>query len=206
MAALQLASVRLTATHVVYLDTSALTSLVMVEAEKHGQPPAAPLERRRASDLTQFFKRAQSVGASVITTSLVLEEELARMRNVSREDGARAASKGKHGYRQLKQQDPKAAAAVDRQAWTNMVHTIHWSAAVLTAGFVKLDLPPIAGSGTTHFAGVLRTDHEALMQNCNEIDAMDALHIAVGSHMKATAFISFDRGWRSVPGIDVYYS
>lgn len=207
MPAEQLATVRLTAKHRVYLDTSALASLVFVEAAKHGQPQPPPLERKRASDLVAFFGRVRSVGASVVTTSLVLEEQAARVRNASRELAARRASGGKQNYSGLKGSDPKLAASLDEQAWKDMLHTVQWSANVLTQSVITVDLPG-AGTGATQasFADALRTDHELLMQNFRELDAMDALHIAIGAHLGVTGFISFDRGWRVVPGIYVYYS
>lgn len=185
-----------------YLDTSALIPLALHQLASAGGPAPPDEERRRADRIRRCIDRLVSAKASVVTTILAMEELAAKVRNDARNDQARA-----HGstWKDLKRSDPAKARELDEGCRDWMLKMMEHAARSTGDLGVSFELPVVLEGDASAAATRLRKVHREYLRRYVSLDAMDALHIAVGRMIGADCFVSFDAGWREVSDITVCY-
>jgi len=184
-----------------YLDTSAVMALLNVEANNQKvKIPGEELARGRL--VVDFTSRAKLVGALLTTSILAIEEIAAKYRGLIR--AARAKANGYATWKDFKTGNPPAAAIEDEVARKEMFLRLKWTTKKLGSTQVRLATPEVAAANIHSAAETMRCSHLKLLEDHPSLDAMDALHIVIGTDLGATRFVSFDRGWDVVPSITVY--
>jgi hypothetical protein len=201
MTVYRLASAAATAGERYYLDTSALYPLMHAEM-RAANLPADSDELRRAAALKGFLQRVRAVNGALRTSVLAFEEIGAKARSIVRSKGAEKTPYRK--WSDLKRADATAAAAVDADAQAHMLDVMRFAADGAGKEGVLLERSIVLPTDTTSAAEKLRKAHRKLLREYRSLDAMDALHIAVGLELAIRNFITFDVGWQGVPGINVY--
>ena len=197
-----------TSAHTFYLDTSVVLLLTFAEGVKHGHPQLSHDDRAKVAIVEAFLARAAKATSRVVTTCLAIEELAAKVRNVARAQGASEAGTT---WERLKRPTDKRSAGInkkladriDLQAQANMLSAMKWAGAVMTQHGIVVDTPAVEANKSQAFSEALCIDHEKLLAQYVGLDAMDALHVAVGMRMRASAFVTLDVGWRSVNEIAV---
>lgn len=185
-----------------YLDASVLLALAYRSAKSAGEL-APPQEVRRGDKAAAFIARVNGSGGMAITTVIALEEIAAKVRNALR----RAAwSKASYkSWSDFKQADPTTAHTADTHAHAVMIQMLAHTMNELGRVGAFVERREIPANETRKLAKDLRQAHLGFMKNYPSLDAMDALHIALGLEMGITSFLTFDQGWGIVPKISVFY-
>ena len=184
----------------IYLDTSAVLPLALVEGGRRGQPTPPPREQQRAALVTAFGARAAKAGCKLVTSILALEEIAARARNKARLQEQRTYS----SWDDFRRANASAAEDAEKRCQAHMLATLTWTIDVLHGAGVTVDFPSVLAAETENFAKKLRKAHLELLRAYASIDPMDALHIVFGLEGGAHGFVTFDGAWASVREIVVY--
>lgn len=177
-----------------YLDTSAVLPLALADA---GTLPAK--EQPRHSALTAFAAKARSAPARLVASVLAFEEIGAKTRNdVQRAVLARVDHRSWNDY----QRADAVEALRDRKIIQGMVlQMLEHTARALGSLGVVVEQPVDADASTAGHK--LRKAHREFLRLYENIDSMDALHIAFGAMLGCKHFITFDNGWAQVAEIEV---
>jgi predicted nucleic acid-binding protein len=184
-----------------YLDTSAVWVLASLEAKANGATIVAT-DETNGKRVESFLKRLVAARGEPRTTVLAMEELAAKVRNNSRSESARRAHCS--DWRQFKRADPTAADAADALAKTAMLDAMRFAATRLGKLAVLFETPAVHEAETFSAATSIRKEHRLLLDNYQGLDAMDALHIVMGSRLRIQHFVSLDRGWSDVNGLTIY--
>jgi len=182
-----------------YLDTSAMFSLGHLEAHRLKQG-GEPGEVKRARRVVAFVHRATASSAFVFTSVLAHQEIAALVRNRLRNAGAQK-QRGCQ-WKQLKLIDPTEADKIDVGAQAAALQMLSHTSSLAGRESIETRWPAVASEAA--LAGQkLRKAHRELLRLYRQIDSMDALHIVLGAELGALNFITFDKGWDTVPNINV---
>lgn len=184
-----------------YLDTSAVIPLVFARAARRGDPIAASkaVELSRATKVSGFAQHVAAAGGRLVATVLGLEELAATARNAGLQQEARKA--GFPNWKALR--GKPAERRVLRKVQTEVLSVLADAVDEMRQLGVVLDRP-VASSPTPASAEAQQRQHRTLLQKYSSLDAMDALHIVIAAEMGISSFVTFDRGWTTVHGIDIY--
>ncbi len=186
-----------------YVDTSAFFYLAMLGASTAGE--RVPAKRlAQAKRLQAFLTQIQKLGGIACSTVLAIEELAAKVRNDARRDAAKSA--GFNYWGDFKMKKPSEAQVEDGRSKTRMVQMMDWAVAEFVKVGGRFEMPVSSAAESASFGEKLRTEHRDLLDTFQRLDAMDALHIVLGIHLGAKAFVSFDQGWDVVPQLTVYFA
>jgi len=202
MAVIKLAAARIAPGQRFYLDTSALLVLAHDQAQACGRSVPSH-ELARARQLKPFLQKIRAAKGSLRTSVLAFEEIAAKTRN-----DLRASAADKAGYRRdwkaFKRADQKAFDVADANAQVSMLAFLGFTKQAAQREHIEVERCHVEKTHTLLAEERLRVHHQNLLQAHRALDAMDALHIAVGLDLSIRSFVTFDRGWDSVSTIDVY--
>lgn len=184
-----------------YLDASALIALAYEDAVSAGVAVRAD-ERSRARRVREYVLRVRRLGARLVTSILAMEELAAMTRNKARDIASRPLGRS---WVELKRDAPDDARRVDELCRQQMLDMMEHAAKATGDLGVSFELPVVLEGDASAAATRLRKVHREYLRRYVTLDAMDALHIAVGRMIGADCFVSFDAGWREVSDITVCY-
>jgi len=180
---------------VFYLDTSAVFPLALVAAGS-----MKPINSTRSGLVKAFCADAQRASSRAVVSVLVLEEIAAKTRNEAQRDLLRA--EGFDDWYAFEQADKARADAERLNIKGRVLSMLQHAADELGMMGVTVEQPLI--TGTPADAGKkLRKTHREFLSKYQNIDSMDALHIAVGGLLGCKHFLSFDTAWIDIAEIQL---
>lgn len=189
-----------------YLDTSALYPLAAAEAKDAGAKNIADRFLERAAHVRSFLQAVKLARGMARTSVLAMQEMAAAIRNEERHRLAQADPAKHKSWSAFKRDDHAGAQVADTVAQELMLTWMRYTSRQLGALQVHFCEPEVPKGFSVEIGAARKKAHRRLLKAFSRIDAMDALHIVLGTEMQASAFLSFDSGWQTVTTINVLTS